>query len=99
MNYYILLNYFTSNFFAHLKYLNLDLLSQDKLQLRATNEQLMARLRQIWCKYKSQLVHNGNSANELSSEEAAANDERNCLSKVHQSDTLQVIVDKEFVFD
>lgn len=77
----------------------LNLLSQDKQQLRATNEQLMARLRQIWCKYKSQLVHNGNSANELSSEESTPNDERSCLSKMHQIDTSQVIGNKEFVFD
>ncbi|KPU80314.1 uncharacterized protein Dana_GF26994, partial [Drosophila ananassae] len=32
----------------------------EKQQLRATNEQLMSRLRQIWAKYKSQLpVHQG----------------------------------------
>ncbi|XP_034132277.1 plectin isoform X1 [Drosophila guanche] len=44
--------------------------NEEKQQLRATNEQLMARLRQIWAKYKSQLpqVHNGSP--EHSSEES-----------------------------
>ncbi|XP_026851269.1 serologically defined colon cancer antigen 8 homolog isoform X4 [Drosophila persimilis] len=44
--------------------------NEEKQQLRATNEQLMARLRQIWAKYKSQLpqVHNGTP--EQSSEES-----------------------------
>ncbi|XP_020818435.1 myosin heavy chain, striated muscle isoform X2 [Drosophila serrata] len=42
--------------------------NQEKQQLRATNEQLMSRLRQIWAKYKSQLpVHQGTP--EPSSEE------------------------------
>ncbi|XP_070142376.1 interaptin isoform X2 [Drosophila kikkawai] len=42
--------------------------NQEKQQLRATNEQLMSRLRQIWAKYKSQLpVHQGSP--EPSSEE------------------------------
>lgn len=42
--------------------------SLEKQQLRATNEQLMSRLRQIWGKYKAQLpAHQGSP--ELSSED------------------------------
>lgn len=86
-------------------------LSQEKLQLRATNEQLMSRLRQIWSKYKFQLVGNGNGngigcgngsgANELSTEEAmmATGDERIFSPLVHTLETLQVNVNCEFVFD
>lgn len=78
-------------------------LSQEKLQLRATNEQLMSRLRQIWSKYKSQLAGNGNGsgANELNSDEPmmATGDERIFSPLVHTLETLQVNVNCEFVFD
>jgi len=52
----------------------------------------MARLRQIWSKYKSQLVNDGNSVNEPSSEETTANDERIFSPIMHNLETLQVIV-------
>lgn len=73
--------------------------SQEKQQLRATNEQLMSRLRQIWSKYKSQLVGNGNGsgANELGTEEPG--DERIFSPLERTLEILQVNVNCEYVFD
>ncbi|XP_062122818.1 uncharacterized protein LOC133836374 isoform X2 [Drosophila sulfurigaster albostrigata] len=63
--------------------------NEEKLQLRDTNEQLMARLRQIWSKYKTQIFNNGNSVNEVSSEEATANDDLIFSPIVHNLEMLQ----------